>query len=43
MECDHNGEIKIFNFHTEVALFNARVGGFGFCCWNSNYILATNK
>jgi len=41
MECDFNGEIKIFNFHTGDLLFNARAGGNGFCCWNDNYILAT--
>ena len=43
MECDFNGEIKIFNFHTGDLLFNSRAGGYGFCCWNNNYILATEK
>lgn len=41
MDCDFNGKIKIFNFHTGDLLFNARAGGYGFCCWNDNYILAT--
>ena len=41
MECDFNGYINIFNFHTGDLLFNARAGGYGFCCWNDNYLLAT--
>jgi len=43
MECDHNGEIKIFNFHTGDLLFNTREGGYGLCFWNDNYIFATKK
>ena len=43
IECDFDGKINIYNFHTGELLLNARADGYGFCCWNNNYILATEK
>ena len=43
MVCDHNGYIKIFNFHTKELFFESRAGGSGFCYWNDQYIFAYEK
>ena len=39
MECDFNGELRIFNFHTGDLIYsNLKRGKFnGFCYWNDNY------
>ena len=43
IECDFNGYIRIFNFHTGDLLFQNRAGGSGLCYWNDNYIFATER
>ena len=38
MECDFNGILRIFNFHTGDLLYTNSRGNYnGFCYWNDNY------
>ena len=43
MECNFNGEIRIFNFHTGSLLFESRGGGPAFCYWNDNYVFVAEN